>query len=225
MDKLRTAINQQGKMDLIRIIMLSLQCRTMVRTTTTMSTARASAGMFLFPEELIIKYLSKMYKEQFERVTSTSEINRYIISINEAMVSLLSNSDIDYKSLQDAELPLWLNKYIDVGIEKREDVNCYTYKNLRKFELFYQDRTGNEYSNNKVIVDKVGNVAKGLGISLKFAFKIAELLEGIPQDFNIVISYDNMDFVVSFYCKRKNEEWLIDDLDSYTDEAVFVITT
>lgn len=141
------------------------------------------------------------------------------------MVSLLSNSDIDYKSLQDAELPLWLNKYIDVGIEKREDVNCYTYKNLRKFELFYQDRTGNEYSNNKVIVDKVGNVAKGLGISLKFAFKIAELLESIPQDFNIVISYDNMDFVVSFYCKRKNEEWLIDDLDSYTDEAIFVITT
>lgn len=190
-----------------------------------MSTARASAGMFLFPEGFIIKYLSKMYKEQFERVTSTSEINRYLISMNEAMVSLLSNSDIDYKSLQDTELPLWLNKYIDVGIEKREDVNCYTYKNLRKFELFYQDRTGNEYSNNKVIVDKVGNVAKGLGISLKFAFKIAELLEGIPQDFNIVISYDNMDFVVSFYCKRKNEEWLIDDLDSYTDEAVFVITT
>lgn len=205
--------------------MLSLHCRTMVRTTTTLSTARASAGMFLFPEELIIKYLSKMYKEQFERVTSTSEINRYIISMNEAMMSLLSNSDIDYKSLQDTELPLWLNKYIDVGIEKREDVNCYTYKNLRKFELFYQDRTGNEFSNNKVIVDKVGNVAKGLGISLKFAFKIAELLESIPQDFNIVISYDNMDFVVSFYCKRKNEEWIIDDLDSYTDEAVFVITT
>lgn len=205
--------------------MLSLHCRTMVRTTTTLSTARASAGMFLFPEELMIKYLSKMYKEQFERVTSTSEINRYIISMNEAMMSLLSNSDIDYKSLQDTELPLWLNKYIDVGIEKREDVNCYTYKNLRKFELFYQDRTGNEFSNNKVIVDKVGNVAKGLGISLKFAFKIAELLESIPQDFNIVISYDNMDFVVSFYCKRKNEEWLIDDLDSYTDEAVFVITT
>lgn len=197
----------------------------MVGTTTNMSTARASAGMFMFPEELIIKYLSKMYKEQFERVTSTSEINRYIISINEAMMSLLSNSDIDYKSLQDTELPLWLNKYIDVGIEKREDVNCYTYKNLRKFELFYQDRTGNEYSNNKVIVDKVGNVAKGLVISLKFAFKIAELLESIPQNFNIVISYDNMDFVVSFYCKRKNEEWLIDDLDSYTDEAVFVITT
>ena len=31
--------------------------------------------MFLHQEELIIKYLSKMYKEQFEMVTSTSEIN------------------------------------------------------------------------------------------------------------------------------------------------------
>lgn len=34
-----------------------------------------------------------------------------------------------------------------------------------------------------------------------------------------------MDFIVSFYCKRKHEEWLIDDLDSYMDEAIFVITT
>lgn len=182
-------------------------------------------GMFLLQEKLTIKYLNKMYKEQLERVTSTSEINRYMISINEAMMSLLNKCDIDYKSLQDTVLPLWLNKYIEVGIEKREDVNCYTYKNIKKFELFYQDYTGNEFSNNKVLVDKVGNVAKGLEISLKFAFKLAELLGKFPQSFNIVISYDNMNFIVSFYCKRKNEEWLIDDLDSYIDEAIFVITT
>ena len=166
-----------------------------------------------------------MYKEQFEIVTSTSEINWYMISINEAMMSLLNKCDIDYKSLQDTVLPLWLNKYIEVGIEKREDVNCQTYKNIKKFELFYQDYTGNEFSNNKVVVDKVGNVAKGLEISLKFAFKLAELLGKFPQSFNIVISYDNMDFIVSFYCKRKYEEWLIDNLDSYMDEAIFVITT
>ena len=134
--------------------------------------------MFLHQEELIIKYLSKMYKEQFEMLTSTSEINWYTISINEAMRSLLNKYNIDYKSLQDTVLPLWLNKYIEVGIEKREDVNCYTYKNIKKFELFYQDYTGSEFSNNKVVVDvdKVGNVAKSLGISLKFAFKIAGLL-------------------------------------------------
>ena len=181
--------------------------------------------MFLHQEELIIKYLSKMYKEQFEMVTSTSEINWYTISINEAMRSLLNKYNIDYKSLQDTVLPLWLNKYIEVGIEKREDVNCYTYKNIKKFELFYQDYTGNEFSNNKVVVDKVGNVAKGLEISLKFAFRIAELLEKFPQSFDIVISYDNMNFFVSFYCKRKDEEWLIDDLDSYTEEAIMVMTT
>lgn len=166
-----------------------------------------------------------MYKEQFEIVTSTSEINWYMISINEAMMSLLNKCDIDYKSLHDTVLPLWLDKYIEVGIEKREDVNCYTYKNIKKFELFYQDYTGNEFSNNKVVVDKVGNVAKGLEISLKFAFKLAELLGKFPQSFNIVISYDNMDFIVSFYCKRKDEEWLIDDLDSYTEEAIMVMTT
>lgn len=118
--------------------------------------------MFLHQEELIIKYLSKMYKEQFEMLTSTSEINWYTISINEAMRSLLNKYNIDYKSLQDTVLPLWLNKYIEVGIEKREDVNCYTYKNIKKFELFYQDYTGSEFSNNKVVVDvdKVGNCSK-----------------------------------------------------------------
>ena len=115
-------------------------------------------GMFLLQEKLTIKYLNKMYKEQLERVTSTSEINRYMISINEAMMSLLNKCDIDYKSLQDTVLPLWLDKYIEVGIEKREDVNCYTYKNIKKFELFYQDYTGNEFLNNKVLVDKVGNM-------------------------------------------------------------------
>lgn len=77
-----------------------------------------------------------MYKEQFEIVTSSSEINRYMISINEAMMSLINKCDIDYKSLQDTVLPLWLDKYIEVGIEKREDVNCYTYKSLENFELF-----------------------------------------------------------------------------------------
>ena len=74
------------------------------------------------------------------------------------MMSLLNKCDIDYKSLQDTVLPLWLDKYIEVGIEKREDVNCYTYKNNKKFELFYQDYTGNEFLNNKVLVDKVGNM-------------------------------------------------------------------
>lgn len=165
-----------------------------------------------------------MYKEQFEQAINTSAINRYVISINKAMVSILNDYNIDYKSLNDTELPLWLKKYIEIGIKKREDVNCYTYKNIEKFEIFYQDYTGNEFSNNKVYI-KGDNIAKSLNVSLKFAFRIAELLEKFPQSFNIIISYDNIDFVVSFYCKRDNEEWLVDDLDSYIDEAIFVITT
>ena len=104
--------------------------------------------------------------------------------------TLVNKYNIDYKSLQDTVLPLWLNKYIEVGIEKREDVNCYTYKNIKKFELFYQDYTGSEFSNNKVVVDvdKVGNVAKSLGISLKFAFKIAGNYSAPPQH-KIVSNY------------------------------------
>ena len=91
-------------------------------------------------------------------------------------MSLLNKCDIDYKSLQDTVLPLWLNKYIEVGIEKREDVNCYTYKNIKKFELFYQDYTGNEFLNNKVLVDKVGNMVMTTqfkGSCIQFAGRLA----------------------------------------------------
>ena len=149
----------------------------------------------------------------------------YLISMNESMKLVLDKYGVDYKSLQATTLPLRLNRYIENGIAKLKDANCYTYKNANGFEFFYSDCTGNEYSNNKVYVDTGQGIAKAMKISLKFAFAIAELLDDIPESFNVVTSYDGTDFVVSFYCNRDTEEWLLDDLDSYAEEAVFVITT
>ena len=150
----------------------------------------------------------------------------YLVSINGNMKSILDEYGVDYKSLQQAAtLPSRLSKYIEGGIGKLKDTECYTWKNLKGFELFYPDCTGNEYSNNKVHIGTESDMGKALEMSLKFAFATAGLLCGISESFNVVASYDGTDFMVSFYCKRDTEEWLANDLDSYAEEAIFVITT
>lgn len=158
-----------------------------------------------------------MYKEQ----NKIGQV-RCLISMNESMKSIFAQYDIAYKSLQATTLSLRLSEYIKCGIEKRKYVNCYTYKNLEDFEVFYSDSVGNEYSNNKVFVD--GDVSKALCMGLKFAFAIAGVLADISDNFNVVLSYDGTDVIVSFYCKRDHEEWLVNNLDSYTEEAIFVIS-
>ncbi len=162
-----------------------------------------------------------MYREQYKQGQT-----EYFISMNESMKNVLAEYGVDYKSLQQATtLPLRLSKYIEGGIGKLKDTDCYTWKNLKSFEFFYPDSTGNEYSNNKVHIGAERGMAKTLATSLEFAFAIAGLLGGISDSFNVVASYDGTDFTVSFYCKRNTEEWLADDLDSYAEEAIFVITT
>ena len=162
-----------------------------------------------------------MYWEQYKQGQA-----EYLISMNESMKNILDEYGVDYKSLRQATtLPLRLSEYIEGGIGKLKDTDCYTWKNIKGFELFYQDCTGNEYSNNKVHIDAECNTAETLATTLEFAFAIAELLDSIPESFNVVASYDGTDFTVSFYCKRDTEEWLAGDLDSYAEEAIFVITT
>lgn len=163
---------------------------------------------------------NNMHKEQFK-----TEKVKFLVSMNEKMKSILDKYHIDYKSLQTLDLPSELKKHLESGIEKRNDINCYTYKSIEKFELFYPDSTGNEYSNNKVHIDTNCGITKALGVSLNFAFTIVGLLDAFNHSFDIVISYDGADFTISFYRKRDNEEWLMDDLDSYTEEAIMVITT
>ena len=60
---------------------------------------------------------------------------------------------------------------------------------------------------------------------MKFAFTIAGLLDAFNCGFDIVVNYDGTEFTTSFFCKRDNEEWLMDDLDSYTEEAIMVMMT
>ena len=67
--------------------------------------------------------------------------------MNEYMKTILNRYKMKYKPLLTTTLPPRLYKYIETGVEFRKDVNSYTYKDVEKFELYYEDKTGNEKNN------------------------------------------------------------------------------
>lgn len=148
-----------------------------------------------------------------------------LISINENMRNLLQKCKLNYKLLPVYVIPQKYSEYVKSGIELRNDTNCYTYKKIKYFEPYYEDCTGNEYTNNKIYINKGQNIKRSLCIGLSLAFAITNLLEKFSNKFNVVLSYNGIEFIVSFYCIRNSEEWLIKDLDFYLEEAIFVITT
>lgn len=93
---------------------------------------------------------TRMYKERYK-----TENIKHLISINESMKSIFDKLHIDYKLQQAVTLPLRLRRYIERGIVKQEDINSYTYKDVKDFALCYSDSTGNEYTNNKVYIEKM----------------------------------------------------------------------
>ncbi|GFI14650.1 hypothetical protein IMSAGC008_02210 [Muribaculaceae bacterium] len=165
----------------------------------------------------------ELYKQEINILGMSNSI--YLVSMNENMKTILNRYKMEYQPLLTTTIPRRLYNYIETGVEFRKDVNSYTYKSVKKFELYYEDKTGNEYSNNKIYVDKYPNTAYTLRISLNFAFALAKLLEEFPDKFNIVLSVNQEDIVISFYCVRETEQWLTEDLESYHDEAIFVLTT
>ena len=165
----------------------------------------------------------ELYKQEINILGISSSI--YLISMNEYMKTILNRYKMKYNPLLTNPLPPRLYKYIEAGVEFRKDVNSYTYKCEENFELFYEDKTGNECSNNKIYVDKYQNTEYTLRICLNFVFALAKLLEEFPDNFNIILSVNQEDFVISFHCVRETEQWLDEDLDSYPKEAIFVLTT
>lgn len=90
----------------------------------------------------------ELYKQEINILGMSSSI--YLVSMNEYMKTILNRYKMKYKPLLTTTLPPRLYKYIETGVEFRKDVNSYTYKDVEKFELYYEDKTGNEYSNNKI---------------------------------------------------------------------------
>ena len=179
--------------------------------------------MFLSTKNYQIQMYKELYKQETNILGMSSSI--YLISMNEYMKTILNRYEMKYRPLSTTTLPPRLYKYIEAGVEFRKDVNSYTYKCEEDFELFYEDKTGNECSNNKIYIDKYQNTEYTLRICLNFVFALAKLLEEFPDKFNIILSVNQEDFVISFHCVRETEQWLDEDLDSYPEEAIFVLTT
>lgn len=110
----------------------------------------------------------------------------YLISMNKNMRTIIDKYNVKYDSPMVRTFPVSLKKYIKNGIEYRADVNCYTYKFVKHFELFYEDKTGNEYSNNKILIENHQEFKNTLNLCIAFIYAIAEILENFQDRFNIL---------------------------------------
>lgn len=92
-----------------------------------------------------------------------------------------------------------------------------------RFELFYDNLTANEYSNNKVIfeVGKYTRYALKKGIS--FCHRLSCILPE-SHGFNIIMSIDEDYVTISFHKIRKGESWISEDLEEFQIDAVVVMT-
>lgn len=91
-----------------------------------------------------------------------------------------------------------------------------------EFDFFYEDLTGNEYSNNKIIFE----IGKYTGYALKkgisFCHKLIDILPK-SHEFNVIMSVDEKYVTISFHLVRDGETWLGDDLEVYKSDAVLVL--
>lgn len=74
-----------------------------------------------------------------------------------------------------------------------------------RLSYFYETQTWNEYSNNKILIENHQEFKRTLNLCIAFIYAIAELLENFQDRFNIVLSVNDDDFVVKFYCVRDSE--------------------
>jgi hypothetical protein len=89
----------------------------------------------------------------------------------------------------------------------------------------FPDRTGFEASVNHIHLPFDGS-AKSLQSSLSFATELRDALSVFDptRRFAVILSVSPQGSVVRFHQIRPREQWLNDDLDSYQDESVLVLT-
>ena len=91
-----------------------------------------------------------------------------------------------------------------------------------KFEFFYEDLTGNEASNNKVIFE-IGRYKRyALKKGILFCHKLYDILPD-SHEFCIIMGVDENYVTISFHMVRDGESWLGNDLEAYKLEAILVM--
>jgi hypothetical protein len=97
------------------------------------------------------------------------------------------------------------------------------------------DRTGNECFYNKIFLDDIWlgrySNSEKKRLSVYASRLLAAKLEAIYSDkFNVILSFEaeeneGLDAVVRFHKIRKNETWLVPDLEQYKTNSILIIQT
>ncbi|MBE6245537.1 MAG: hypothetical protein E7108_08485 [Bacteroidales bacterium] len=138
---------------------------------------------------------------------------------NTLMRKLLKDNQIDLLTFSPSAISRNLKRYLNIQfVEKGQ---YYTYKG-NHVELFWNDDTGNEFSNNKVVI-KINSIKKSLNDALSFAYALCKVLVYINSSFRVFISFDDSFYTISFFQIRSENTFFDDDLDSYEEEAILLV--
>ena len=129
------------------------------------------------------------------------------------------------------ELPAKLGELLSAGFIDQD--GCVFFADLAKragsaSRSDFPDLTGYECFVNRVHIDDYVEGADestlaALGVA--FARRLSDLLSNGRGEFNVIVGSDELSCSVRFHRVRAGEAWLSDDLESYQDEAIAVLTT
>ena len=152
--------------------------------------------------------------------------NSYMIEMNSYAVRILEDNNISFEQLDTFILYKYLVEYLNQDILLEPNSGCYVFKSHHKtFTQFYDDKTGNEFSNNKIWISTYKkNYRKVLGISLHFLILLSKKLSTQNISFYTYWIYNEItskeekeleEFIISFHAIRHDEEWCDNNLDIY----------
>jgi len=125
---------------------------------------------------------------------------------------------------QEMELPVSLKYFLDKGIVQKD--GCFYFKDFATnySEEFY-DKTGNECFNNKFYIDSFTEsleIKEDIQIGITFVKMVAKSLESYNISFCVILDYHDESIDIRFHKIRKNETWLMDNIDDYENEGLFL---
>jgi hypothetical protein len=128
------------------------------------------------------------------------------------------------------DLPAKLSDLLSAGVVDRD--GCVFFAQLAKRASSasgsdFPDLTGYECFVNHVHIDDYVEDADERTLALvgvAFARRVCELLSARSGDFNVIVGTDELSCSVRFHQVRAGEAWLSNDLESYKEEAIAVLT-
>ncbi len=140
------------------------------------------------------------------------------IEINSLMRKLLEENQIEVLAFSPKAIPRYLKKYLNIKFV--EKYKYYTYKG-NHIEQFWNDDTGNEFSNNKIVINN--SEKKSLVTALSFAHNLCKVLATLNSSFKVFVSFDGCYYTISFFQIRSNNTFFEENIDSYEEEAILLV--